>query len=63
MERIGTYGQVVDGRLYGPENGVVGMLREQGLNDFVAAKRNASTARTKRINEDRRWRVGVKGGS
>ena len=62
MEKIGTYGQVVDGRLYGPENGVVGMLREQGLNDFVAAKRNASTARKKRINEAARLYADVLNG-
>ena len=54
MEKIGNYGTVVDGRLYGYEDGVPGMLREKGITDFVAAQRNASVARKKRVNEGAR---------
>lgn len=51
MEKLGNYGTVVDGKLYGPENGVQGMLREKGLGDFVAAQRNYTRARKLRVNE------------
>jgi hypothetical protein len=51
MEKLGNYGTVIDGKLYGPQDGVVGMLREQGLNDFMAAQRNFSVARKRRVDE------------
>jgi hypothetical protein len=51
MEKLGNYGTVIDGKLYGPQDGVVGMLREQGLNDFMAAQRNSSVARKRRVDE------------
>ncbi len=49
MERLGNYGTVVDGKLMGPQGGVAGMLRAQGLGDFVAARRNAGAVREARV--------------
>src|ERR1700723_745272 len=51
MQGIGNYGQVVDGQLMGPAGGVPELLRNQGLGDFVAAKRNASVTRQRRVTE------------
>lgn len=49
MNILGNYGTVVDGKLMGPQGGVAGMLRAQGLGDFVAAQRNAGAIREARV--------------
>ncbi len=51
MEKIGNYGEVIDGKLWGPPGGVSAMLKAQGLGEFEAAKREQTTARKMRVNE------------
>lgn len=51
MKQIGTYGQVIDGKLQGYQDGVQGMLRENGITGFVEAQRNATGIRKARVTE------------
>ena len=48
IQAVGPYGQVVDGRLVGPAGGIGGA---PGLSGFSAARRNASAAHNRRVNE------------
>ena len=51
MERLGNYGEVIDGKLYGPQGGVPAMLKQAGMGDFVAAQREQTHARQLRVTE------------
>ncbi len=48
FERIGTYGEVRDGQLYGPAGGVAG---HESMRGFFAARRNADAAHNRRVLE------------
>ena len=49
MKSLGNYGEVIDGKLWGPNGGVPGMLAQQGIKDFVAAQREQNDARKMRV--------------
>ncbi len=59
MERIGQYGQVIDGKLMGYENGLSGMLAEQGLRDYFEVRRKQSLAHKLRVTEAARLYANV----
>jgi hypothetical protein len=49
MELAGAYGEVREGRLFGP--GARGIVDHKAIDGFMATQRNASLTRTRRVNE------------